>query len=136
MCRDEHSYIYAFFSFPSKNKFGGKTYMNRNKAKYQNGSWSLSLPFEVERLMQLDKEFTSEGELPGLMEHKRILYDEIWGAMSKEMRQKMADYSDTGSRIEDLQREFYYKKGFIDCRAIMRFLFGCKNNIKLNIRIM
>jgi len=109
--------------------------MNINNSKCRKQSWNLSLPFEVERLMQLEKEFMHEGELPGLFKHKRAVYERISNALSEELISELIDYSDTNSRIVELMQKFFYKKGFIDCSAIMRFLFRCKDNIKLNIRI-
>ena len=110
--------------------------MNKNNSKCGGKSRNLSLPFEVERLMQLEKQFMSEGEVPDLFKHKRALYEQLSNAISEELISVLIDYCDTNSRIVELLQKFFYKHGFIDCSKIMRFLFRCKNSIKLSMRIM
>ena len=109
--------------------------MNKNNSKCGKEFWNLTLPFEVERLMQLDDEFMSDAEVQKLLRKKSLLYDRIINYLPEELKSEIVEYDDVNFYIGDLKRKFYYKRGFIDCRAIMRFLVRCKNNIKLNISI-
>ena len=109
--------------------------MNKNNSRGRKGFWNLSLPFEVERLDKLDTEFRSKKEVQELLKKKALLHEFLMNAVPEAVKSELLEYDDTNFYIGDLQRKFHYKKGFFDCGAIIRFLFRCKNNIKLNIHI-
>jgi len=110
--------------------------MSKNNSKSGKKFWNLTLPFEIERLDKLDDEFANQAEVQKLLSKKSLLYDRIISYLPEELKSEIVEYDDVNFYIGDLKRKFYYKRGFIDCRAIMRFLFRGKNNIKMNIRVM
>ena len=109
--------------------------MNKNNSKCTKRFYNLSLPFEVERLEQLDTEFRNGEKVRELIKRKRTLHEYLMNDAPEKMKSEMLEYDDINSYIIDLLLKFIYKKGFIDCRAIMRFLFRGKNNIKMNINV-
>ena len=60
----------------------------------------------------------------------------LMNGVLEELQATVLDYDDNNSHTSDLEQKFYYKKGFIDCGAIMRFLFRHKNNIRVNISVL
>ena len=109
--------------------------MFKNKSKCRKRFWNLSLPFEVERLDQLETEFMNDEKIADLFNQKRALYEKVKNARPEELESALIAYSDINTYIAELRQKFFYKKGLIDCSAIMRFLFRCKDNIEMNISI-
>ena len=109
--------------------------MTKNNSKCRKRCWNVSLPFEDERFYQLEDEFMKREEIAALFRQKEAMHKQIYDALPEGMKSVFMDYSDNNSYILELKPKFFYKRGFIDAVAIMRFLRGVKNNIKLIMSI-
>ena len=96
----------------------------------------MSLQFEDERFYQLENEFMEREEIAALFRQKEAMHKQIINALPEEIKSVFINYSDNNSYILELKPKFFYKWGFIDAVAIMKFLRGVKNNIKLILSIM
>ena len=95
----------------------------------------MSLPFEDERFYQLENEFMKCEEIAALFRQKEVMHKQIIDALPETLKSVFIDFSDNNSYILELKPKFFYKHGFLGAAAIMRFLRGVKNNIRLILSI-
>ena len=106
----------------------------RRNFKRQKKSGTVTLPLEIDRLSQLEKEFFSSGELPELIKQRMAMYDQLCNALPEEQKAVLINYSDINTHIEVCMIKFFYKYDLLDRATIAQLLLG-KQKLKLDIHV-
>ena len=98
-------------------------------------SGEVTLPLEIERISQLEKEFMSSAEVQSLITQRNAIYDEIETALPERLKSQVLKCADINTDIEVSGIIFFYKHALTDRAAITRILRG-KQRLKLDIHIL